>query len=85
MNPILFDIPFRIETDRLILRAPQQSGDGIFVNEAIKESLNELRDWLPFAQNLPNVEETEANLREAHINFLRRKSFRFLIFDKDTN
>jgi ribosomal-protein-serine acetyltransferase len=85
MNPILLDIPFWIETERLILQAPQQSGEGSVVNEALKDSFNELKAWLPFAQNLPTVEETEANLREAHINFLKRKSFRFIIFKKDTN
>lgn len=85
MNPILVDIPFRVETERLILQAPQQSGEGSIVNEAIKDSFNELKAWLPFAQNLPTGEETEANLREAHINFLKRKSFRFLILKKDIN
>ncbi|WP_440603928.1 GNAT family N-acetyltransferase [Bacillus sp. GB_SG_008] len=85
MNPILLDVPFQIETERLILRAPLQSGDGRTVNAAIKNSLNELKAWLPFAQNIPAVEETEINLREAHIKFLKRESFRFLIFHKDTN
>jgi ribosomal-protein-serine acetyltransferase len=85
MNPILLDIPIQLETERLILRAPKPSGDGSIVNKAIIDSLNELKSWLPFAQKLPTVEETEANLREAHINYLKRKSFRFLIFHKDTN
>lgn len=40
---------------------------------------------MPFAQELPTVEETEINLRNAHINFLKRESFRFLIFDKASN
>ncbi|MCP1124306.1 GNAT family N-acetyltransferase [Bacillus sp. 3103sda1] len=85
MNPILLDVPFQIETERLILRAPLQTGDGRIVNAAIKNSFNELKVWLPFAQNIPAVEETEINLREAHIKFLKRESFRFLIFHKDTN
>jgi ribosomal-protein-serine acetyltransferase len=85
MNPILLDIPLSLETERLILRAPLQSGDGGIVNQAIKDSFNELMEWLPFAQKLPTVDETEANLREAHINFLKRQSLRFLIFHKDTN
>ncbi|PGZ94936.1 GNAT family N-acetyltransferase [Bacillus pseudomycoides] len=85
MNPILLDVPSQIETERLILRAPLQSGDGSIVNIAIKNSFNELKAWLPFAQNIPAVEETEINLREAHIKFLKRESFRFLIFHKDTN
>ncbi|RPF55248.1 GNAT family N-acetyltransferase [Aquisalibacillus elongatus] len=85
MNPILLDIPKKLESDRLILRAPKPSGDGEIVNKAIKASINELKPWLPFAQKLPTIEETEANLRNAHINFLKRTSFRFLIFHKDTN
>ncbi|MEI5906767.1 GNAT family N-acetyltransferase [Bacillus spongiae] len=85
MNPLLLDIPLQIETERLILRAPHQSGDGMIVNKAIKNSINELKEWLPFAQRVPAVEETEMNLREAHMKFLKRDSFRFLIFHKNTN
>ncbi len=85
MNPILLDVPLKLETERLILRAPLQTGDGIIVNQAIQDSFNELKAWLPFAQKFPAVGETEVSLREAHIKFLERESFRFLIFDKDTN
>ncbi|MGE9755051.1 GNAT family N-acetyltransferase [Bacillus inaquosorum] len=85
MNPLLLDVPLQLETERLILRAPHQTGDGKVVNQAIRDSFNELKAWLPFTQELPTVEETEINLRNAHINFLKRESFRFLIFDKDSN
>ncbi len=85
MNSLLLDIPMQLETERLLLRAPRQSGDGSIINEAIKDSLNELKAWLPFAQKLPTIEDTEVNSRVAHINFLKRESFRFLIFDKETN
>lgn len=78
-------MPLQLETERLILRAPHQTGDGKIVNQAIRDSFNELKAWLPFAQELPIVEETEINLRNAHINFLKRESFRFLIFDKASN
>jgi len=85
MNPLLLDIPLQFETERLILRAPRQSVDSNIVNKAIRDSLNELMLWLPFAQTLPTVEETEVNLRKAYINFLNRESFRFLIFHKNSN
>ncbi|WLR42756.1 GNAT family protein [Bacillus carboniphilus] len=85
MNPLLLDVPLQIETERLILRAPNQTGDGKIVNEAINDSFEELKAWLPFAQELPTVEETEINLRNAHINFLKRESFRYLIFHKSTH
>ncbi len=29
MNPILLDVPLQIETDKLILRAPLQAGEGM--------------------------------------------------------
>lgn len=84
MNPLLLDIPFQIETERLILRVPQ-NGDGKIINKAIRDSVTELRAWLPFVQELPSVEETEVNARNAYINFLKRDSFRFLIFHKHSN
>ena len=85
MNQLLLDIPLQLETERLILRAPRRSGDGSIVNEAINDSINELKVWLPFAQKASTVEETEVNLRVAHINFLKRESLRYLIFHKRTN
>ncbi|NKE04106.1 GNAT family N-acetyltransferase [Mesobacillus selenatarsenatis] len=84
-EPILLDIPFQIETGRLLLRAPNRTGDGSIVNQAIRDSFDELKAWLPFAQKLPAVVETEINLRKAHINFLKRESFRFLIFHRETD
>lgn len=85
MKPLLLEVPLQLETERLILRAPHQIGDGKVVNQAIRDSFHELKMWLPFAQELPTIEETEINLREAHIDFLKRESFRFLIFVKDSN
>jgi ribosomal-protein-serine acetyltransferase len=85
MNPILIDVPLQIETERLILRAPQQAGEGNIVHQAIKDSINELKQWLDLFQAIPTVEETEILLRNAYIDFLKRESFRYLIFHKDTN
>ncbi|MFC0237137.1 GNAT family N-acetyltransferase [Fictibacillus phosphorivorans] len=83
MNPLLLDIPLQLETERLIIRAPFQTGDGDIVHQAIKESFDELKAWLSLFQEIPTVEDTEILLRNAHIDFLKRGSFRFLIFDKD--
>lgn len=84
MNPLLLEVPLELYTERLILRAPLQTGDGPVVNEAIRDSFKELKEWLPFAQEIPAVEDTEVNLRSAHIKFLNRESFRFLIFHRET-
>ncbi|MFD1363133.1 GNAT family N-acetyltransferase [Lentibacillus salinarum] len=81
MNQILLDVPEQFETDRLLLRAPQ-IGDGVMVNEAIRDSYEFLHKWLKWADHIPEVEETEANARKHRANFLLRDSFTFYIFDK---
>lgn len=73
MNPILLDVPLQIETDRLILRAPLQAGEGNIVHEAIKDSIRELKQWLLLFQSIPTVEETEILLRNAHIDFFEKR------------
>lgn len=82
-NPILLDIPESFETDRLLIRAPF-FGDGAAVNEAIRESIDELRKWMPWAQKTPTVEETEINVRRARVAFLERSDMRLHLFLKST-
>ncbi|WKA55033.1 GNAT family N-acetyltransferase [Planococcus shixiaomingii] len=83
MEKTLPDIPNEIKTERLLLRMPLP-GDGEKVNAAIHASANELKPWMPFAQQLPTPQETEINLLEAHIQFLKRENLRYLIFAQDT-
>ncbi len=83
MTKILSEVPTHIYTDRLLLRIPQRN-DGKVMNLAIRESIQELKPWLPFVQTLPLQEETELNLESAHDKFLKKESFRFLIFTKET-
>ncbi|MCR6109707.1 GNAT family N-acetyltransferase [Bacillus sp. A301a_S52] len=82
MNPILLDFPNEMTSDRLIIRLPQY-GDGQAVHEAIAAS-DELKKWLPFANKEQTPEEVEINVREAHINFLKREDLRLHIFEKET-
>lgn len=81
MRPILLDFPHEFETERLRIRCPLP-GDGAWVNEAIVESHEELREWMPFAVNLPSVEESEDNVRRAHAKFLLREDLRLHMFQK---
>ncbi|RSK29346.1 N-acetyltransferase [Bacillus sp. HMF5848] len=60
-------------------------GDGRAVYDAITASLSELKPWMPFAQNEQSMEDVEKNIREAHIDFIKREDLRLLIFLKDTN
>jgi Acetyltransferases, including N-acetylases of ribosomal proteins len=82
-NPILLTIPEQFESNRLVIRAPQW-GDGAAVNEAVIESIEELRQWLPFAQTIPTLEESEIVTRQGRLRFLDRSDLRLLIFHKET-
>ncbi len=83
MNPIILDFPSEFTTERLLIRLPLP-GDGKAVYEAIQASRAELKQWLPFAANEQTLEQTEENIRESHIKFLKREDLRMLIFQKET-
>jgi RimJ/RimL family protein N-acetyltransferase len=80
-NPLLLDFPDQFETERLIIRAPR-AGDGPAANAAIHESARELQAWMPWAQTLPTVEETEAHLRGAAARFLTREDLPLVLWRK---
>lgn len=82
-NPILLSIPEQFESKRLLIRAPLW-GDGAMINEAIRESFEELRPWMPWAQQVPELEESEAGIRKARLNFLERSDLRLLLVSKET-
>ncbi|RCW49175.1 GNAT family N-acetyltransferase [Paenibacillus prosopidis] len=84
INPILLTFPESFETERLIIRAPQW-GEGVLVNQAILESVEELRQWMPFVKTIPTVDESERYIRKARLNFLERVDLVLLVFDKHTS
>ena len=83
MNKILLKFPHEFTTDRLVIRLPKP-GDGKVVHNALQASIKELKPWMPFAQKDQTEEETEINIRESHIKFLKREDLRFLVFHKET-
>lgn len=83
MNPILLEFPTEFYTERLVIRMPKP-GDGKAVFNALQASIDELKPWLPFAHKAQSEEETEINIRESYIQFLKREDLRLLIFHKDT-
>lgn len=83
MNPVLLDVPEQFETQRLLLRLPMP-GDGVIVNEAIRESFRGLNQWLHWADHVPEIEETEAKTRKQHANFLLRQGLKFQLIDKES-
>ena len=82
-DPILREFPYSLETERLLIRGPLP-GDGKMLRTAVLESQDELKQWLPWAVNVPDEEETEANIRRGHIRFLSRDDLWMMILLKDT-
>lgn len=83
MDPILLKIPTEFYTERLLIRMPLP-GDGKKVYPSIAASINELRPWLPFAQEEQSEIKTEISVREAHARFLTREDLRLHLFLKET-
>ena len=84
MDPLLIDVPERLETERLVLRCPR-SGDGLAVNRAVSDSLEGLRPWMPWAKNAPSVDESEVYCRRMHAKFLLREDLPMLIFERGSD
>jgi ribosomal-protein-serine acetyltransferase len=81
MDPLLIEVPERVETENLVLRGARR-GDGPLVNAAVHASLEELVPWLPWAGTGLSVDESEANCRRQQARFILREDFVFLIFDR---
>jgi len=77
-------IPFPLEltTERLILRSPC-AGDAQQLAEAIEESLETLRPWMPWADHVPTLAEARENCSRAAQDFRDGKDFRLHLFVKD--
>ncbi len=81
LDPVLIEVPMRLETPRLLLRSPQ-GGDGPVLNDALLESLPDLKPWMPWAQTAPTVDESEAYCRRQQARYLLREDLAMLIFER---
>jgi RimJ/RimL family protein N-acetyltransferase len=82
MKEILLDFPDSFETERLIIRCPGP-GDGKAINEAIIESLEDLKPWMPWAQKAPALEESEALCRQWQAKWLTREDLVLHLYRKE--
>jgi RimJ/RimL family protein N-acetyltransferase len=82
-EPILLDVPEQIDTERLLIRPPRL-GDGAAVNGAVRESFNELQPWMPWAEEIPSVEQSEIFARESAARFARREDLPMLLFERSS-
>ncbi len=87
LRPILLNLPMPITTPRLIL-CPPKVGDGIAVNEAVLESLDILKQFMPWVKEKPSVEDSEEFVRQAAANWILKNNdepyLPLFIFDKST-
>lgn len=81
--PILRDFPSSFDSARLTIRRPEP-GDGAEVNAAVRETWDDLHEWMPWALSRPSVEDTEEVVRRAHAKFIEREDLMLLVFLKGT-
>ena len=77
------NIPDTLESERLIIRPPTLA-DVPHVFEAVRESLPELKPWMPWATDAYSLEGCEENIRGAIAKFITREDLRYHFHDKTT-
>ncbi len=82
-EPVRPKMPLRIETKRLIIRPPMP-GDGVEMNAAIRETYEGLKLWMPWADHIPEVDETEINRVRAYANYLEGTDYNVQAYLKET-
>lgn len=83
-DPLLFPVPGRLETDRLLLRA-FEPGDAPALAQALAESAAELRRFLwflPWVAEAPTLQAAELRCRRAQAAFLLRSDLPYLAFER---
>ncbi len=82
-DPVLWDLPDRIQSPRFVLRPPRQ-GDGSAVHAAIMDGYTETRKWLAWSEVPPSVEQIERDCRAQQAAWIMRTDMRWLCFDQQT-
>ncbi len=81
-NPILLDLPLPIITKRITIR-PIKPGDGNIMNEAVKESEEQFKKWLPWSSPLPSNQASEIMARCFYARYIMRHEMHFIILYKN--
>lgn len=78
---LLPEIPKKIVTDRLVIRACDPA-EAEKINTAVLETFDELHRWMPWAKNPQTVEEAGLFLSESVKKFANKEEFHFSMFLK---
>lgn len=79
VDPLLLDIPERIDGERTVLSVPR-AGLGAEMAVVITQSLSHLRPWMPWAQDAPSAESAERVVRRMQADFIARQDLCFQIY-----
>lgn len=82
IDRIKASVPEEIRTERLVLRAPHPD-HAVEINAAVRESIEELRPWMPWASSTPTLEESRAHQVSARTAFLAREDLPLILFRGD--
>jgi RimJ/RimL family protein N-acetyltransferase len=76
--------PYRIETERLVIRCYDPATDAPLLKEAVDSSIHHLRPWMPWAENEPQtIEEKVTLLRSFRAGFDADENYAYGIFARD--
>jgi RimJ/RimL family protein N-acetyltransferase len=81
VDPLMIELPEVLASERLLLRAPR-AGDGVVLNDAMMESLESLKPWMPWAQTMPSLEQSELTCREMALRFAQRTDLTLFMFER---
>lgn len=82
--PVLTDLPDVLIGERVVVR-PYRAGDGNALWEAIEESREHLRPWLPWVDHQTTHLDSEAYARRSHARWLLREDLSFGIWRRDND
>ena len=80
-DPVLLDLPERLETTRLVLRPPRP-GEGAALNEAVLETIEALQRWMQWSVPTPTLQQSELWCRKSAAEFIERKQFALLLWSR---
>jgi len=83
-DPILIEVPERLDTPRLVLLAPR-AGFGPALNRAVLDAQEHLKPWMPWAHETPSVEQSEAIARRLHGEFVNREHLAYYLHERDAD
>ena len=83
-KPILLDFPYGFDTERLTIRGPLPD-DAIPLREAVLETQEDLKPWMPWAMNVPTEEWYRVRVREGQLKFLAREDLWLMLLLRGTD